>query len=180
MHRILDRKTLMEAFACLDRHVPGKKSAHLVLGGGAAMIAAYDHRLATRDVDATTARGGLRMADLAAASRAVAEEMDLEPDWLNPHFEVYTPVLPSDYGTRLRRVFEGERLRVDALGPEDLLLMKCFAGRDKDLSHARKLVRMAQDLDVVDRRLAELGERGYPGAARAADAFDDLRDEVEG
>lgn len=87
-------------------------------------------------------------------------------------------MLPRDYATRLRPVFQGEHLQVDALGPEDLLVMKCFAGRDKDLPHARKLLRLATDLNVVDRQLEYLVERRYPGAERAADYFDDLRDEA--
>jgi hypothetical protein len=87
-------------------------------------------------------------------------------------------VLPRDYASRLRLVFAGEQLRVDALGPEDLLVMKCFAGRDKDLPHARKLLREASDLNIVDQQLAHLIERRYPGAERAADYFDDLREEA--
>ena len=143
------------------------------------MVLAYKHRLATQDtVDAFVARGSLRTSDLDAPSKKIARELDIEPDWLNAHFETYTGVLPADYGARLRRVFEGERLIVDALGPEDLLVMKCFAGRDKDRPHARKLLRLADDLDLVDRQLALLVEKGYPGASKAADWFDDLRDEA--
>ena len=56
--------------------------------------------------------------------------------------------------------------------------MKCFAGRDKDRPHARKLIRLAEDLALVDRQLEYLVERRYPGAERALDYFDDLRDEA--
>ena len=143
------------------------------------MVLAYDYPLATQDVDAFTARGGLSMAELDTAARRVAEQLDLEPDWLNTHFETYTGVLPTGYSERLKRVLEGEHLVVDALGPEDLLVMKCFAGRDKDRGHARKLLRLAGDLDLVDRHLAHLIERRYPGAEKAADYFDDLRDEAD-
>jgi len=142
------------------------------------MVLAYQHPVATQDVDAFAAKGGLRMAELDAMARSVAEEMQIEPDWLNSHFETFTAVLPRDYATRLISVFRGQHLRVDALGPEDLLVMKCFAGRDKDLPHARKLIRLANDLSIVDKQLEFLVERRYPGAERAADYFDDLRDEV--
>jgi hypothetical protein len=166
---------MLRAIKGLEAKLPS--SARLVVGGGAAMVLAYDYPLATRDMDAFAAAGGLRMAELDRAARKVADELDLEPDWLNAHFETYTGVLPEGYSKRLRRVFEGERLEVDALGPEDLLIMKCFAGRDKDLAHARKLLRLADDLELVDAHLAHLIERRYPGAQRAADWFDDLRDE---
>ncbi|NOY93924.1 MAG: hypothetical protein GXP55_22300 [Deltaproteobacteria bacterium] len=141
------------------------------------MVLAYDHPLATQDVDAFAARGGLRMAELDVFAKRVAKQLDIEPDWLNSHFETFTGVLPSDYASRLRNVFRGTQLRVDALGPEDLLVMKCFAGRDKDLPHARRLIRLDADLSIVDRQLSELAERRYPGAEKAADYFDDLRDD---
>jgi hypothetical protein len=168
---------MRRALAHLDREIQGP--AQLVIGGGAAMVLAYDHPLATQDVDAFTARGGLGITELDAAAKRVARELDMEPDWLNSHFETYTGVLPDGYSARLRRVHDGTRLTVDALGPEDLLVMKCFAGRDKDRSHARKLLRLAADLEFVEAHLARLVERGYPGADKAVDYFDDLRDEAD-
>jgi hypothetical protein len=165
---------MRQALAALDERLT--RPARLVVGGGAAMVLAYDHPLATQDVDAFAAAGGLTIAELDREAKHVAKLLDIEPDWLNAHFETYTGVLPGDYATRLRRVFSGERLIVDALGPEDLLVMKCFAGRDKDRPHARKLLRIANDLSIVDRQLHHLVERRYPKAERAADYFDDLRD----
>jgi hypothetical protein len=172
----LDEKRMRTALARLDELAT--QSAHLVVGGGAAMILAYKHPIATQDVDAFAAKGGLRMADLDTLARDVAEELQIEPDWLNAHFETFTAVLPRDYASRLQPVYSGEHLRVDALGAEDLLVMKCFAARDKDLPHARKLMRVAKDLSIVDKQLEYLVERRYPGAERAADYFDDLRDEA--
>jgi hypothetical protein len=173
----LDSQLMREALAKLDERLPSP--ARLVIGGGAAMVLAYDHPLATQDIDAFAARGGLTVSELDASAKLVARELDIEPDWLNAHFQTYTGVLPSDYASRLRSVYRGPRLAVDALGPEDLMIMKCFAGRDKDRPHARALLRLASfDLDVVDRQLSALSERRYPGADRAADYFDDLRDEL--
>ena len=172
----LDQKRMLRALTLLDKRAQG--SARLVVGGGAAMTLAYQHPIATQDVDAFAAKGGLRMAELDALARAVAEELQIEPDWLNAHFETFTAVLPADYAARLRPVFQGEHISVDALGPEDLLVMKCFAGRDKDRPHARKLLRLAKDLSIVDKQIEFLAARRYPGADRAADYFDDLRDEA--
>jgi hypothetical protein len=172
----LDHKRMLRALALLDERVT--EAVRLVVGGGAAMTLAYRHPIATQDVDAFAAKGGLRMAQLDTMARSVAEELNIEPDWLNAHFETFTAVLPRDYATRLRPVFQGQHLQVDALGPEDLLVMKCFAGRDKDRPHARKLLGLATDLSIVDRQLEHLTERRYPGAERAADYFDDLRDEA--
>lgn len=165
------RAALEKLDACLEG------AAHLVVGGGAAMVLAYDHPLATQDVDAFAARGGLGLHELQPHARAVAKELDIASDWLNAHFESFTFVLPTDYADRLRPVYEGAQLRVDALAPEDLLVMKCFAARDKDLPHARVLVRQA-NLKIVDARLQELIDKRVLGAERAADYFDDLRDEI--
>jgi hypothetical protein len=93
---------------------------------------------------------------------------------MNPYFETYTHVLPSDYGSRLKEVFAGERLRVMALGLEDLLIMKCFAGREKDVGHARALLKRGPDLALVDGRIQQLIEKGIQGAREAGDFFDDL------
>jgi hypothetical protein len=172
----LDPKRMLRALTLLDQHATG--STRLVIGGGAAMTLAYAHPMATQDVDAFAAKGGLRMAELDAVARKVADELEIEPAWLNLQFETFTGVLPNDYASRLRSVVQGERIQVDALGPEDLLVMKCFAGRDKDRPHARKLLRLATDLSVIDRQLGHLVDRRYLGAERAADYFDDLRDEA--
>jgi hypothetical protein len=165
---------MLEAFASLDAAID--ESVTLIVGGGAAMVLAYDHPLATQDVDAFAQRGGLTMSDLDAAAHRVAKLLGIEPDWLNEHFVTYATVLPDDYATRLRTVYEGEHLTVRALGPEDVLVMKCFAGRDKDIAHARRLLRACDDLDLVDAHLAALVARRIPKARAAADFFDDLRD----
>lgn len=168
---------MLRALELLDERMD--QPARLVIGGGAAMTLAYEHPLATQDVDAFSARGGLRMGELDGLARQVADELNVAPDWLNAHFETFTAVLPADYSSRLRRVYSGEQLQVDALGPEDLLVMKCFAGRDKDRPHARKLIKLAADLSIVDRQLENLVSKRYPGAQKAADYFDDLRDEAD-
>jgi hypothetical protein len=146
----------------------------LVVGGGTAMMMAHGLQVRTTDVDAYPVSG--RLDDLAPHIREVARDAGLAPDWLNPHFETFAHVLPGDYGTRLREVFAGERLRVMALGVEDLLVMKCFAGREKDVGHARALLARKPDLDIVERRIEELVDRGVPGALDAADFLDDLRE----
>lgn len=171
----MHKKLMGKAFQELDRAID--KNARLIIGGGAAMVLAYDHPLATQDVDAFCAKGGLTIADLDQASHAIAKKLDIDSDWLNAHFLSFTHVLPSDFVSRLRPVFRGRHLTVEALGPEDILVMKCFAGRDKDRPHAKKLIHLCSDLSIVDDRLSELADKGVLGAEAAADFFDDLRDE---
>ncbi len=168
----LTAASLEAAFRALDARLPGPVT--LVVGGGTAMMLAYGIPVRTTDVDAYPVSG--RLDDLAPQIREVAREAKIAPDWLNPHFETFAHVLPADYGSRLREVFAGKRLRVMALGVEDLLVMKCFAGREKDVGHARALLARKPDIAIVERRVEELVERGVPGALDAADFLDDLRE----
>lgn len=163
---------LRQAFAALDARLDHPVT--LVVGGGTAMLLAHGIAVRTTDVDAYPTSGGLDA--LAPHVRAVASELDLAPDWLNPHFETFAHVLPQDYARRLQAVFTGRMLQAAALGAEDLLVMKCFAGREKDVGHARALLRKLSDPGVVDRRIEELMDRGVSGALDAADFLDDLRE----
>lgn len=163
--------SLREAFGRLDRLLPFP--VLLVVGGGTAMLLAYRLPVRTTDVDAYPV--GATMDELAPFVREVARELQLAADWINPYYETFAHVLPGDYATRLVTVFEGGRLLVRALGLEDLLVMKCFAGREKDVGHARALLKRGPDLAIVERRIEELVERGVAGAADAADFLDDVR-----
>lgn len=166
----LDAARLRDAFQALDARL--ERPVELVVGGGTAMMLAYRLPVRTMDVDAYPREGNLDA--LLPAIRAVARERGLPPDWINPHFETFAYVLPPDYGTRLRPIFEGARLRALALGVEDLLVMKCFAGREKDVGHARALLKRSPDLALVERRIQELADRSVPGAQDALDFLDDL------
>jgi hypothetical protein len=163
---------LQQAFAALDGRLEGPLTR--VVGGGTAMLLAHGIAVRTTDVDAYPTSGDLD--GLAPHVHAVARELGLAPDWLNPHFETFAHVLPQDYAARLATVYSGQRLRVTALGAEDLLVMKCFAGREKDVGHARALLRRVKDPGVVDRRIEELMDRGVAGALDAADFLDDVRE----
>ncbi|HET8539180.1 MAG TPA: DUF6036 family nucleotidyltransferase [Anaeromyxobacter sp.] len=169
----LDAAGLRAAFEALDRRLA--RPVTLVVGGGTAMMLAYGLPVRTMDVDAYPKEVSLD--EILPAIREVARERGLAPDWINPHFETFAYVLPPDYGERLRPIFVGERLRAMALGVEDLLVMKCFAGREKDVGHARALLRRGPDLALVERRLHALLERRVPGAQDALDFLDDV---VEG
>lgn len=168
----LDEASLKVAFKELDDRL--KAPVRLVVGGGTALMLADRFPVRTTDVDAYPV--GASMDELDPAIKAVARKLHLPADWINPHFSTFAYVLPPDYKERLRSIFKGARLAVDALGPEDLLLMKCFAGRTKDVSHAKALLKKGVDLAIVERRLQELFDRRVPKAQDAMDFFDDLQD----
>ena len=167
----LTRQLLEAAFRALDARLSAPLT--LVVGGGTAMMLAHGLAVRTTDVDAYPMRGSLD--GIAEDIRSVAKALGLAPDWINPHYETFAHVLPIDYATRLKDVFVGSHLRVAALGVEDLLVMKCFAGREKDVGHARALLKRGPDLAIVERRIDELLTKGVRGAADAADFLDEVR-----
>jgi hypothetical protein len=166
----LTERKLLKAFRSLDAALPVPVT--LIVGGGTALMLAYHVPVRTTDVDAYPKSGSPD--DLERYVKEVARSEKLPSDWINPHFATFAHVLPKDYGSRLRRIFAGERLSVEALGPEDLLVMKCFAGRAKDVGHARALLKLKLDLPLVEGRIQELIDRHVPGAEDAADFLDDL------
>lgn len=169
----LDRELLARAFTELDRRLPGPVT--LIVGGGTAMLLAHGIPVRTTDVDAYPTGATFEAMD--PAIKQVARELGLPADWINPHFATFAHVLPSDYGSRLKSVFSGERLSVQALGAEDLLVMKCFAGRAKDVGHAKALLRRRPDLSIVEDRLQALLEKRVPGAREALDFLDDVSEQ---
>ena len=172
----LTAKKMKEAFRQLDGLIP--KRVSLLVGGGGAMLLAYDYPLSTTDVDAIPK--GMSMEELKPLIEKIAADLSLAPDWLNPWFGSFTHVLRPDYDGYVVEVFQGRRLRVVALGKEDLLLMKCFAHREKDIRHARALVRAGAKISEVEKRIAQLVKAKVPGTAEAADFLDQIMDMEEG
>lgn len=167
---------MLKAFICLDKKI--LQHAKLLLGGGGAMVLAYDFPLATLDLDALFFQCDVSEADVFKEIQEVAAELDLPKDWLNPYFGTFLYTLPSDYQKRLKKVFSGKKLTVYALGLEDLLILKCFAGREKDISHARALVKKGADTRFVEKHIHDLIDRHIPKAKEANDFLSDLLDEI--
>ncbi len=172
----MNKDQMLVAFRELDTLI--SQPTRIIVGGGAALVAAHGIPVVTEDVDGVPDKTTLELSEIKSAIREVGRKLKLSQAWLNDYFSPYLFVLPSDYGSRLIPLFKGKNLEVDALGREDLLLMKCFAGREKDIPHARALIRKGVDLKLVDRRLQELLEKKLPSARQAADLFDDLCDEM--
>lgn len=55
-------------------------------------------------------------------------------------------------------------MRVFALGKTDLLIMKCFAGREEDLLHAKLLIKKGADLSKAESHIESLIKKRIPGA----------------
>lgn len=112
-----------------------ERTIELLVVGGAAMVLAYNARLATHDVDGITLfpKDAQLVHDLA---RQVAQEMDWPADWLNDGAKGYLvgisqgPVIFSAPGILVRQPMVAQ-----------LLAMKLCAWRDDvDIEDARRLL----------------------------------------
>lgn len=168
---------MIQALKLLDKKIG--KPAKLLLGGGGAMVLAYHFPVATQDLDAIFFQSEIKEADVSEDIQGVAKELNLPKDWLNPYFSTFLFSLPPDYHTRLIEAFKGKYLIVYALGITDLLILKCFAGREKDIGHARALIKKGADTDLVEKHIRNLLEKRIPKSQEALDFLFDLLDELE-
>lgn len=156
----------------------GASPLKLLIGGGGAFGLAYQVPIHTADIDGVPFQSALTQAQLDPFVKETGRDLEISPDWLNPYFETFLGSLPSDYGSRLVEVYRGEALAVFALGLEDLLTMKCFAGREKDMPHAKILLRKGADINFVEAHLRSLLQKNYPGAQAAIDFLLEAEDQV--
>lgn len=172
----LTEAQMRAALTALDRFLA--HSVTLVVGGGGAMVLAYHFPLATSDIDAIPTKG-TTLSELDGPIRKVAAELAIPEDWMNPYFSTFTHVLPPDYASRLVPVMTLSKLTVQALSRDDLLIMKCFAGRMKDRPHAEVLIKKGARPDFAEKHMAHLKREGIPGADKALEFLEEIRDRLE-
>lgn len=172
----LSHKIFIAALTRLDQLLGQVKHPRVILiaGGGGAMILAHNFPLATTDLDAIPK--SISPSEIDPFVKQIAKEQDLPSDWLNPYFSTFTHTLPADYGNRLITVFDANNLAVQALSREDLLIMKCFAARAKDIAHSRALIKAGADIQFVSKHIEFLKKKRIPGSEKALDFLDELED----
>ena len=132
---LLDRKRLRTAFGVLAERLSRRGVVGEVhVFGGAAMVLAFNSRVATRDVDALF-RPDKHVLE---AAHEVADELGLPKSWLNNQVSVYV----SGRAGRGTPVFDHPNLRVMVTPPEHLLAMKVRAARaTRDVDDVRVLIK---------------------------------------
>lgn len=171
---LLTAEIMTKALKKLDQLL--KQKINLIVGGGGSMILAHKFPLATTDIDAIPQ--GIDIYELDPYIKSVATDLGLPSDWLNPYFSTFSYVLPEDYKKRLIKVFEGAQITALALGKEDMLIMKCFAHRKKDIAHAKALIKAKADTTFVEKHILFLQKKGLKNADQAIDFLDDLLEEM--
>lgn len=174
MAQLLEKKLMLNALVCLDSKL--SSPLELIIGGGGAMILAHDFKLATLDIDAIPLKKDFEAIDKYV--KAVAKELNLPGDWLNPWFSSFTHTLPASFAERLIEVFSGKYILAKALGATDLLIMKCYAHREKDIGHARALIKKGADTDMARKHIEKLEMQKIPQSGEALDFLDELEDFV--
>lgn len=171
---IMDKEYALRAIKKLDDLLTRASfgPVTLAIGGGASMVLEYGFAGGTKDVDAVPTN--VNIDDLKPYIEAVARDLKLEADWLNPYYSTFTVYLPKGANNRMKVTFQGDSVTVQSLGREDVLIMKFMAGRSKDVPHIRHLLKSDPDLSMVEERLIEL-QVLYPKVAeKALDLFYDL------
>jgi len=173
----LSKTIALKALKKLDSLLEAKRHSkiRLIVGGGSAMVLAHNFPGQTDHVDSIAT---IDFSELSDDILQVAKEFGLSGDWLNPYYSSYAHYPPGNYDSRLIQVLQGSVISVEALGVEDLLIMKLMAGRAKDMKHIRFLFHKKVDLSVIDKRLAQLKTISPKEALNALDLFDDLKEEL--
>jgi len=177
------KRDLMEkALEVLDQKLDDAHHAgvNLLIGGGGAFALAYRIPIQTADIDGILFRSRIPLSELDPLVKETGKVLNISPDWLNPYFGTFLHSLPPDYSTRLKVVFRGKALTVHALGMTDLLIMKCFAGREKDLPHAKVLIRKGADTAFAHAHIEKLIEKKIPSAPKALEFLLDAEEQVGG
>ena len=169
----MDKAAFSRALRKLDKKI--NRPLNLLVGGGGALVLGHQMPLSTLDIDAIPFRSDWTVGQLDKKVKEVARKLDIPPDWLNPHFVTFSYVLPGDYDKRLISIYKGKHLNAFALGAEDLLILKCFAGRAKDVGHARFLMKKCENIRFVEKHLEKMLEDRIPKAQDALDFFDEIK-----
>lgn len=166
----LNKEIMLKALMALEKKLP--KKLNLIVGGGGALLLTDIFPLTTTDIDAIPQ--GMSLDEVGTLVKEVALELSIPGDWLNPWFSSFTHVLPDDFRDRLVSVYKGPSLTVDALGCDDILIMKCYAHREKDVSHARALIRKGANIDSVADRILYLKKKKIPQSDAALNFLEEI------
>lgn len=150
-----------------------RERASITLGGSAALLLTGALDRLTDDGDVV--ESSVDFTRLVDAIREVEAVEQAPPGWLNTSIQSYTHILPPDYRARLVRLPPMGQLDVALLGRSDVLLMKAYATRPRDLQDILDVVPTAEDLAFIERHIPRIAEREPERAAAMAGVVRDVR-----
>jgi hypothetical protein len=141
----MNEAALISAFELLDDFLNEAKAAPvwLVVGGGSALLVQRLSTRQTKDVDVMALReweGNVVSAyplpdAMKHAAAKVAEELRLDPDWLNGAASLHgldLSTLPTWFWQELETREYGRNLKISFIGRKGLILLKLSAALDRD------------------------------------------------
>ncbi|MCY2929102.1 MAG: hypothetical protein NTV86_06330 [Planctomycetota bacterium] len=136
------KKALLAALRLTGKKLDWPGPVEIVIAGGAAgmFLGIWAADRVTEDCDIVNINPPTQpRRALLQAGREAAEELDLDPDWLNDDFMTFGTLdtLPDGWQTRCVNVGTFGKLKVTSLGRQDLLAMKLHAGREQDILDIR-------------------------------------------
>jgi hypothetical protein len=167
----MTRETLWTALAALGRRA--RQPISLVLGGSAALILDNELRRPTGDGDVVTSEPGL--GDLQELIRDVAEHEQLPSGWLNGSIQSYTYILPRDYRDRLVTLPPFGRLTVSLLSRRDVVLMKVYGQRPRDVQDLHAINPTPQELAFVRAQLPRIAAKEKERAEAMREFLDEWK-----
>jgi hypothetical protein len=152
------RAEVLEFLARLDEHLEVPEPIDVYIGGGAAVLLAYEGQLATVDVDFIGQKAGvlLELSELAKKNSAIHESTHLYLDIVPPG------LFPSDFGWKNRTLVldlpKLNKMRVRVLEIHDLIISKLKRFAPKDRQDIRALCE-THDVDIATLRARYRGAR---------------------
>ena len=165
----MTRQTLWTALEALGKRATER--VLLVLGGSAALILGDTLRRPTDDGDVVASEPGFDQ--LQRLIRDVADAEHLPPGWLNESIQSYTYILPPDYTMRLVTLPPFGRLHVSLLSRRDVLLMKVYAMRPRDIEDIRALAPTTDELAFVAAQVTRIAMQEPEKAQDMRDFLDE-------
>ncbi len=164
----LTQSSFVEALQTLGKRVRGR--TEIVLGGAGALMLTGQLSRVTDDGDVLRSHPDL--GKLQEDIRAVADALDLPAGWLNGSIQAYLDILPPDYESRLITLPPWGKLHVAVVHRKDVIVMKLFAGRPRDMVDVIALNPSVDELQFVCEHIPRLRRVDAQRADRLADVLD--------
>lgn len=170
--RPMDANALRTALTSFSKTV--REPVELVLGGSAALVLVGHLHRQTADSDVVASNPDLGR--LQNAIRSVEESDQLPPGWLNGSIQSYTHVLPPDYRQRclpFPPFVAPHPMRVLLVSRRDILVMKFYAQRARDIDDIEQLIPTASELAFVAAQLTRIALHEPEKAEQMQQLLDD-------
>lgn len=165
----LGKRELLAALTALGARA--LDPVRLVLGGSAALILVDAIKRPTSDGDVVRAEPELN--DIQPLVRRAADAAGVPQGWLNTSIQAYLDALPLDYADRIHWLPPFRRLTVGVLDRRDVLTMKVYAQRPRDVADIAAMQPTRQEMEFVRRQLPRVARSEPARAATMQTLLDD-------